>query len=60
MHAIRKKYAYNHVHDATLLQTIEGPMRCTCTKRRDSAFSHQFGIIPQLNDAEQQHRLGIH
>jgi len=22
MHAIRKKYAYNHVHDATLLQTI--------------------------------------
>ncbi len=22
MHAIRKKYAYNHVHDAMLLQTI--------------------------------------
>jgi len=22
MHAIRKKYAYNHVHDATLLQNI--------------------------------------
>ncbi len=22
MHAIRKKYTYNHVHDATLLQTI--------------------------------------
>jgi hypothetical protein len=22
MHAIRKKYAYNHVHDATSLQTI--------------------------------------
>jgi hypothetical protein len=22
MHAIRKKYMYNHVHDATLLQTI--------------------------------------
>jgi len=22
MHAIRKRYAYNHVHDATSLQTI--------------------------------------
>ncbi len=22
MHAIRKKYTYNHMHDATLLQTI--------------------------------------
>jgi hypothetical protein len=70
MHTIRKKYAYNHVHDATSLQTIltelagadrgEGPSRCTCTKPRNSEFSCQFGIIPQLYDAEQRHRLEIH
>ena len=36
------------------------PTRCTCTKRRNSTFSRQFGIIPQFYDAEQRHRLGIH
>ncbi len=63
MHAIRKKYitcAPNHFNGAHGSQQSEGPKRCTCTKRRDSAFSRQFSIIPQLNDAEQQHRLGIH
>ena len=71
MHAIHKKGAYNHVHDATSLQTILTELagadgvrtlqeRCTCTKCRNSAFSRQFGIIPQLYDAEQRHRLGIH
>ena len=70
MHAIRKKYTYNHVHDATSLQTIlmelagadgvRALKRCTCTERRNSAFSCQLSIIPQLNDDERQHQLRIH
>ncbi len=70
VHAIRKKYTYNHMHDATSLQThlngacgrrqSEGPKRCTCTKHRDSAFSRQLSIIFQLNDDERQHQLRLH
>ncbi len=60
MHAICKKYAYNHVHDATSLQTIpmelagadevRAPQRCTGTKCNDRALSRQFHLLPQHND----------
>ena len=61
MHAIHKKYTYNHVHDVALLQIIltEVAGACTCTKRRDSAFSHQLCFIPPHND-RWWHQLRIH
>jgi hypothetical protein len=69
IHAICKKYAINHVHDTTSLQTIltelAGADRvralkdATCTDRRDSAFSCQLSNIPQLNDEHQQ-QLRLH
>ncbi len=48
MHAIHKKYMYNHVHNAASLQTIfdgacrcrrgEGPKRCSRPQRRNGVF----------------------
>jgi hypothetical protein len=52
--------APNHLNGACGSGRGEGPKRCTRTKRWNSAFSCHFSIIPQLNDAEQRHRYGIH
>jgi hypothetical protein len=57
MNAIRKKYSYNHMHNATLLQTIlkelasaNGVRVGTSTGRRNRAFGCQIGILPPSND----------
>jgi hypothetical protein len=70
MHAIRKKYTYNHVHDAASLQTIfdgayrcqrgQGPKRCFRPQRRNGAFRGQLRVIPSLNDGWRGHQLGVH
>jgi hypothetical protein len=48
----RCNVAPNHFNGARGSRQGEGPTRCICTKHRDTTFSRQFGIIPQLNDAE--------
>jgi hypothetical protein len=55
MHAIPKKYTYNQVHDATLLQ-ITG---CTGTGHRNRSFGRQINILPPSNDGR-GHRLRLH
>ena len=56
----RCNVAPNHFNGARGSRQGEGPTRCICTKRRNSTFSCQFGIIPQFYDAKQQHRLRIY
>ena len=69
MHVIRKKYTYNHMHDATSLNHFEGACRCQwgegskrCThpRRRNGEFRDQPGVFPSLNDGRRQLQLGIH
>jgi hypothetical protein len=69
MHAIRKKYTYNHVHDATLLQFILKELVgtdgiCVLKKRigtghGDCTLGCQISFLPPSNDG-QGHRLRAH
>ena len=70
MHAIREKYTYNHMHNATSLQTILTELagadgmrvlkKGSCPQRRNGAFRGRLGVFPSLDGGRRRLQLGIH
>ena len=64
MHAICKKYSYNHAHKTASLQTIlmelAGANRCSCSHWGNGTFHGQLNVIPSRDDGRRGHQLRVH
>ncbi len=69
MHAIRKRYAYNHVHNAASLQNIlmelarangVRVLKDARPQHRNGAFCGRLSVISTHNDGRGRHRLRVH